>query len=128
MIEKLKQEAQEIQSYLEIHTSDNPDEYTERIKALSVYMARSGQMLADAKRLYNNKVTSQIGETIIKIAKENCLSATAQNALVKSIAEEEQYVVDWLERINRTCYHQIEALRTLISMAKEELRIAKSLR
>lgn len=126
MIDTLKKEAKNMQDFLEIHCSDDPNEYTERIKSLSVYMARSGQMLADAKLLYNKKVTSEIGETIIKIAKEQFLSATAQNALVKSIAQDEQYLVDWIERINRTCYHQIEALRTLISLAKEELRVAKT--
>ena len=80
----------------------DPEEIVERIKNISVYMARSGEMLAQAKRLYNQKTTSEIGETIVNIAKQQFLSATAQNALVKSIADEEQYLVDWIERIKRT--------------------------
>ncbi len=122
----LKDEAQEIQSYLEISCSNNPDEIQDRISTLSVYLARSGEMLAKAKRDYNKKVSSEIGNTIVKIAKEQCLSATAQNALVKSIAEDEQFLVDWLERINRTCTHQIDALRSLLSYEKEHLRISKT--
>ena len=89
-------------------------------------MARSGEMLAQAKRLYNQKTTSAIGETIVNIAKQQFLSATAQNALVKSIADEEQYLVDWIERINKSCTHQIDALRSLLSYEKENLRLNKT--
>jgi len=125
-MEELKKEAKDIQDYLEITCSDNPEEMVERIKDLSVYMARSGEMLAKAKYLYNQRTTAEITNTIIAIAKEQYLSATAQNALVKAIAQEEQYLVDWLERINRTCTHQIEALRSLLSYEKENLRITKT--
>lgn len=119
----MKAEAKQIQDYLEITCSNNAEELQDRISTLSVYMARSGEMLAQAKRLYNQKVTSEIGKTIIKIAKEQSLSATAQNALVKSIAEEEAFLVDWLERINRGCTHQIDACRSLLSYEKEQLRL-----
>lgn len=122
----MKENAQEIQDYLDITCSENPEEMTERIRVLSVYMARSGKMLADAKKLYNKKVASEIGETIIKIAKEQYLSATAQNKLVKAIAQDEQYLVDWLERINRTCIHQIDALRSLLSYEKEQLKLRET--
>ncbi len=119
----MNEEAKQIQDYLEIECSNNPEEIQERISILNVYMARSGEMLAQAKKLYNQKVSSQIAETIIKIAKEQYLSATAQNALVKSIAEEEQFLVDWIERINRSCTHQVDALRSLLSYEKEQLRL-----
>lgn len=122
----MKKEAQYIQDYLDITCSENPEEMAERIRVLSVYMARSGMMLADAKKLYNKKVASEIGETIIKIAKEQYLSATAQNKLVKAIAQDEQYLVDWLDRINRTCTHQIDALRSLLSYEKEQLRLRET--
>lgn len=122
----MKTEARQIQDYLEISWGNNPEEIIDRISTLSVYMARTGEMLAEAKRLYNKKVTSEIGATIIKIAKEQFLSATAQNALVKSIAEEEQFLVDWIERMHRSCVHQIEALRSSLSFEKENLRIAKT--
>ncbi|MGP1501882.1 MAG: hypothetical protein ACTTJM_08900 [Bergeyella cardium] len=126
MKDTLKKEAQKIQDYLEIHCSDEPAEITERIKTISVYMARSGEMLAQAKRLYNQKTTSEIGRTIVKIAKEQFLSATAQNALVKSIGEEEMFLVDWIDRINKTCTHQMEALRTLLSYEKEQMKLNRT--
>ena len=118
----MKKEAEQIQSYLEIHCSNNPEEIKERINKLQVYLARSGEMLANAKRLLNDKKSSEIANTIVKIAKEECLSASAQNALVKSIAVDEQYLVDWLDRINSACVHQLDALRSLLSYEKEQLR------
>lgn len=118
-------EARDIQNYLEIICSNNPEEIIERIGKLQVFLARSGEMLADAKKTLRKKKSSEISETIIKIAKEQFLSSKAQNALVDSIAEEEAYMVDWLERINRSCSHQINALRSLLSYEKEQLRLVK---
>ncbi|NQY30328.1 MAG: hypothetical protein HRT69_12750 [Flavobacteriaceae bacterium] len=122
----MKNEANEIQGYLEIECSNNPQEITDRISKLSVYMARSGEMLADAKRLLRKKKSSEISNTIMKIAKEQFLSAKAQNTLVDSIAEDENHLVDWLDRINRACTHQIDALRSVLSFEKEQLRITKT--
>lgn len=121
----LLEEADEMQKYLELEYPYTVTEIIERIKILSGYMARSGAMLADARKLYRRKVSSEIANTIIKIAKENYLSAKAQilYALVSAIAEDEAFLVDKLERINRTCVHQIEALRTILSFEKESLRL-----
>jgi len=119
-------EAQKIQDYLEVTLSDNPEEITQRIKDLSVYMARSGLMLAEAKKRLREKKNSEIYETILEISKQNHLSAKAQNALVESIAQEENFLVDWLDRINKTCTHQIDALRSLLSYEKENLRLNKT--
>lgn len=122
----MKTEIKEMQDYLEITCSNTPEEIQERISTLSVYMARSGEMLAKAKQNLRKKKASEIGETIVKIAKQNCLSAKAQNALVEAIAEEEAFLVDWIERINRTCTHQIDALRSLLSYEKENLRLERT--
>ncbi len=122
----LKEEAKQIQEFLEITCSNEPEEIKSRMADLNVYMARSGEMLAQAKRIYNKKVSSEIADTIVKIAKEQFLSATAQNALVKSIAEDEQFLVDWIERINKTCTHQLDALRSLLSYEKEQLRLRET--
>ena len=44
------EEATEMQAYLETLPEDNPDALSERIKILAVYQARSGHMLAEAKK------------------------------------------------------------------------------
>lgn len=119
----MKDEAKEIQSYLDINVSTDPAELVSRIATLMAYMSRSGEMLAMAKKELRIKKTTEISKTILKIAKENCLSASVQNALLDSICEEESFMVDWLERINRSCTHQIDGLRSLLSYEKEQMRI-----
>ena len=117
------EESQKIQDYLEISCSNEPEEIKQRISDLQVFLARSGNMLAEAKKELRKKKTSEISKTIIDIAKTQFLSSKAQNALVDSIAEDEAFLVDWLERINRSCTHQIDALRSLLSYEKESLRL-----
>ena len=113
------EEATEMQAYLETLPEDNTDALSERIKILAVYQARSGYMLAEAKKTLSEKKKTEIVNTIIAIAKENYLSAKAQNALVDSIATDEQFMVDWLDRINAACKHQLDAVRSLLSFEKE---------
>ena len=120
------EEANAIQSYLEIECSGNPEEIMNRINTISVYMARSGEMLAQAKRQLRARKSKEIRETIISIAEKNCLSASVQNALLDSVCEKEAYLVDLLDRINATCKHQIDALRSLLSYEKESLRMVNN--
>ena len=124
--DEIKKEATEIQAYLDIIVSDVPEEIQERISTLMSFMSRSGQMLAQAKKTLRAKKTTEINKTIISIAKQGHLSATVQNALLDSICEEESYLVDWLDRINRSCTHQIDGLRSLLSFEKESLRLTKT--
>jgi hypothetical protein len=118
----MKDEATKIQEYLDITISSDPAELVDRIATLMTYMARSGEMFAKAKKILRAKKTTEINKTILKIAKEQCLSATVQNALLDSICEEEAFMVDWTERINRSCTHQIDGLRSLLSYEKEQMR------
>ncbi len=122
----IKKEADEIQNYLDIVVSDVPEEIQERISTLMSYMSRSGNMLAVVKKILRAKKTTEINKTIISIAKTGHLSATVQNALLDSICEDEAYLVDWIERINRGCVHQIDGLRSLLSYEKENLRLEKT--
>ena len=125
-IEALRKETAHIQEYCEIVCSENPDEIQERIRFLTAYLARTAFMLKEAKSMLRRKKSLEIGETIIKIAKENYLSAKAQNALIDCIANEENELVDWLDRLNATCTHQIDAMRSLLSYEKENMRITKT--
>lgn len=122
----IQQEAQQIQEYLDIECSENPEEVLERIRAIMPYISRTAYLLAEAKRAYRRKKATEIGETIVKIAKEQFLSAKAQNALLDSIAEEEAYLVDWLDRLNAAATHQVDALRSILSYEREQLRITKT--
>jgi energy-converting hydrogenase Eha subunit C len=118
----VKDEAQKIQDYLDITVSTDPAEIIDRISTLMGYMSRSGEMFARAKQILRAKKTNEISKTILIIAKEQCLSASVQNALLDSICGDEAFMVDWLDRINRSCTHQLDALRSLLSYEKEQMR------
>ena len=122
----MEQEIKEISDYLNIACSNNPQEIQERISTIMVYMMRTGEMLANAKKMLRKKKSDEIQNTIIRIAKENCLSAKIQNALLDSIAEDEAFLVDKLDRLNASCVHHLDALRTLLSFEKESLRLTKT--
>ncbi len=126
MSEDLLIEAKKIQDYLDILVSSDHEEIAERISTLMSYMSRSGEMLAQAKKMLRQRKTAEINKTIIAIAKASHLSASVQNALLDSICEQESYLVDWCDRINRTCTHQIDGLRSLLSYEKEELRLRET--
>lgn len=122
----LQEEAQQIQDYLDITCSENPEEVLERIRAIMPYISRTAFLLAEAKKALRRKKASEISNTIINIAKEQCLSAKVQNSLIDSIAEEEAYFVDWLDRLNAAATHQVDALRSILSFERENLRITKT--
>lgn len=122
----LQEEAQQIQDYLDITCSENPEEVLDRIRAIMPYISRTAFMLAEAKKALRRKKASEISNTIINIAKEQCLSAKVQNTLIDSIAEDEAYLVDWLDRLNAAATHQVDALRSILSFERENLRITKT--
>ena len=122
----LLEEAQQIQDYLDTTCSENPEEVLERIRAIMPFISRTAFMLAEAKKALRRKKASEISNTIINIAKEQCLSAKVQNTLIDSIAEEEAYLVDWLDRLNAAATHQVDALRSILSYERENLRITKT--
>ncbi len=51
------------------------------------------------------------------------MSAKAQNALVDSMAQDEVFLVDWLDRIYATTVHQQDVLRSILSYEKENIRL-----
>lgn len=122
----LQEEAKQISDYLQITCQNNPQEIQQRIADTMVYVARTGEMLATAKQQLRRRKSEEIQNTIIAIANENCLSAKVQNALLDSIAEEEAFLVDTLDRLNAAATHQLDALRTLLSYEREGMRLNKT--
>jgi hypothetical protein len=122
--EDLHKEAGDIQSFLEITMSDNPIEVVERGNDLIVYMARTGQMLADAKLMLNESKKNESMDVIRQFIVDQKLSAKVQNALIDGLAREKQYLVDWIERLNASCTHQLDWCRSIVSKNKEEMRLS----
>lgn len=120
------EEAQQIQGYLDTTCSENPEEVLERIRVIMPCISRTAFMLAEAKKALRAKKSDEIQAQICEIVNLQFLSAKVQNALLDSIAKEEAYMVDWLERLNAAATHQVDALRSILSYERESLRLNKS--
>ena len=122
--EALCKEAQEIQSYLEITMSDNPQEVIDRGNVLMAYLARTSQMLADAKRIVNKKRRAEAMQLVKELLADQKLSAKVQNAFIDSLCADEQHLVDWIERMNAACTHQMDWCRSIVSKNKAEIMLS----
>jgi ethanolamine utilization protein EutA (predicted chaperonin) len=120
----LKIEAEEMLDYATLNISGDIEEAVDRGNTLIVYISRSGQMLAEAKYYLNKKLHDETMKVIKRILAEGKLSAKVQNALMDSICKDEQFLVDSIERLNRSLTHQMEWCRTLVSKGKEEMRLS----
>jgi hypothetical protein len=117
----IKAECEDIQGFLEITSSDNIEEIAQRGNDLAVYIARTGKMLADAKYHRNKALSSSI---VREMGKSAGIPASTLNKLVDAATFDENYIADWVERLNRSATHQLEWCRTLVSKAKEEMRLS----
>ena len=121
--EELTKEAQKIQDFLEITMSDDPQEVIERGSDLQVYMARTGKMLADAKYILNAQKHNETMDIVRDFIIDQKLSAKVQNALIDGLCKDTQYLVDWIDRLNASCTHQLDWCRSVNSKNKEEMRL-----
>lgn len=117
-LESIEKMANSVQEYLEITVSDNPEEIVERGNDLTVYLAQTSKLLADAKYHLN---TSKKASIILHAKKK--LSPTIFKELINSSTERETYFVNWIERLNRACTHELDWLRSVLSKMKEEMRM-----
>lgn len=121
--DQIATELTSIDSFLNITMSEQAQEAVIRGNDLAVYIARTGKLLADAKYHLNARLKDEVFDTLRDTAKRAGATSKAVNAIIDSLCKEERYLVDWCERLNRTATHQIEWCRTLISKAKEEMRL-----
>lgn len=115
-------EIEEMQSFLEITTSDNPKELIDRLTDINVYMARSGKLLADAKA-HQDQVTANVYNEHIDFISR--IPATVATKFVSSQCSTANQIVVWLDRINRTLVHAGDNIRTQISFAKQDLALQR---
>lgn len=114
-------EAEEIQDFLDEEYSDDPESIKERGDKLSVIIARTGNMLADAKYHLNESLKDETMQAITEILLDAKLSAKVQNSLIDSICKNEKLLVDKIEQLNKSAKYAIDWCRSRLSMAKEEM-------
>ncbi|PKP11992.1 MAG: hypothetical protein CVU09_00390 [Bacteroidetes bacterium HGW-Bacteroidetes-4] len=122
-VDGLKEEAVEMQEFIESPFMDDVNSWMLRGNQLCEYMARSGKCLADAKSHLADKKKAYITEDLIKILSGFGVSATAQKELINNACGDLESLVTWFDRINRTCTHQVEYIRSLISKEKAEMQL-----
>jgi hypothetical protein len=108
---------------LEAHyNADEGHALVDRLTDIGGYMAESGKLKADAEWHYHAKINAEIMRMIRELLPDYT-SASVQNAFCKSLAKEEAHLVSFAERVNRTCTHQVEAMRSQLSYVKEQAKM-----
>lgn len=121
--EALQAECTAMQNYLEERSSDDPNELAERIAMIGSYMARSGDLLARVKYIQDVQRQMLFNNNLDYI---KSLPASVANKFLEAGSAEANYFVNWLDRINRSCVHQQDGLRTIFSYVKENLKMTRS--
>lgn len=121
--DEIRKEVSEMISFLKIEMQDEMNEAVPRGNMLSVYLARSSEMLAQAKYYYNKKKNEGAMEVIGRLLKNEKIAASTQKALIDTMCADEQYLVDLIERMNATITHQLDWCRSLVSKNKEEMKL-----
>jgi len=117
-LQEIIQELNIIQNEVVVEMSEDVNEAVLRGNYCSAQIARTGKLLADAKIHKDRKLNSGIVQEMKKIIH---LPATTANKYVDALCVNENYAVNWCERLNRTCTHQLDWCRTIISKAKAEM-------
>lgn len=122
--EQILRELEVIQACEEETISEEISKVIEYGQTLAPYISRSGKLLADAKHHLNTRMKEDTFDALRKTAKQGGATAKAINAIVDSLCAEERYLVDFAERVNRCGVHRLDWCRTLISKAKEDMRLS----
>lgn len=123
-MESFLAEVQSMQAYLEESDLGEIGDMVARLQCLSILMARSGRMLAQARAL-RAQAERDILDGLDTDDIRKMPAATLKKKLQVETAELGE-IEDALDRINRACVHQSDNLRTIISYTKEELKMTRS--
>lgn len=118
-VEELEKEALKIQSYLAVICSEDVNEVVQRGNDLQVYIARTGKMLADIKYHLDVATIQAIKDSIKDFP---TMSPSTRNDYTRASTSYLNYLYLLIERLNRSCTHNSEWCRTLISKAKVEMQ------
>lgn len=111
------------QSQLDEKLVDDPNVIIEQLTVAESIMVNSGKMLADTKYWLNDAMHSDTISTLKELATQNkIITSTAVNQIIKSLCKDQQYLVDWCERLNRSSTHRADLARSIISKQKAEMQ------
>ena len=122
-LDTLEKECIEIQKDLNLTISDQATEALERGSHLAVQIARTGKMMCDAK-YHQDQAKKRSIEGIAQGDRLLSLPASVLNKYVDNCCEIENLIYLWCERCHRNCEKQWDWCRTIVSYAKEEMKLA----
>lgn len=111
-----------MQTYLETPAGHEPQELIDRIEYLNILIAKSGQLLAEAKLIQDEAVNKGLLQAM-EYGLDKKLTPSLINKFVSSSAKNINYLVNWADRINASATHQLDGIRTIISYKKAELNL-----
>lgn len=101
---------------------DDPNVVVDELIIAENIMVNSGKLLADAKYWLNEAMHSDTINTMKMLTKEQPkITSTAINQIVKSLCKDQQYMVDFAERLNRSATHRADYCRSIMSKHKAEM-------
>ena len=120
---EIAEELVRIQAFLEEEPRDDvPEILIERLTKLNALMARTGFLWAEAKADQDAAIAAVFAENSKAILQ---MPATVSQKFIAALCKDENYYVSLTERINRTCVHQSDNLRTQVSYAKENMALTR---
>jgi hypothetical protein len=111
-----------MQAYLEAPIGKEPNELLERMEYLLIMVAKSGQLLAEAK-LAQDQIVNQGLLAAMDEGLDKKLSPSLITKFVNTNAKEVNYLVNWADRVNASATHQLDAIRTIVSYRKAEMNL-----
>jgi hypothetical protein len=120
--DELKIKADKMQSFLEQKSSDQEEGLIDRLELLQVLLAQSGNYLAEAKYLLDQRKNDSITQSL-KDALAGDWSTTIIHKKIDALCREENFLVNRFDRINSSAVHQIDALRSILSYRKAQMNL-----
>lgn len=120
--QEIVEELKEIQSFLEEEYEESAPVMVQRLTRINAYMARTGYLYAIACADQDRAIAGVFAENAKAI---RVMPATISQKFINTLCDKENYYVKWLERLNKTCTHQADNIRTQVSFQKEELSLTK---
>jgi hypothetical protein len=116
-LSKLLEEANEYQGKIDLPIDERTLE-KDLIESIAIN-SRTGKMLADAKFLQDEAVKNSIVKELASLIN---LPTLTLNKFVSAYCKNENYAVNWIERINKASDKKGKAIITLISKMKAEMQ------
>lgn len=98
--------------------------YIDQLGMLCRSLAFVNEQMAIAKQLLNKKkITAYESLVTSSVANQEYFAPSLAKDYIAAKCEKEQYEYDLTERCSRTLTHTIEAIRSILSALKEEMKI-----